>query len=121
MAHSSFRLVLLACISLLLANNQYVEADCTVKNDSGKKVIIVPVDVDVTIDVDVGASVQVPPPQQKCYFKNPDTGNQQGPFILVDGNTYVCKDGAVQGSVDVYFAAYVSGVLQLILKIIVSL
>ncbi|KAH7414937.1 hypothetical protein KP509_14G019400 [Ceratopteris richardii] len=117
----SFPVVVLACISLLLANNLYAEADCTVKNDSGKKVIIVPVDVDVTIDVDVGASVQLPPPQQNCYFKNPSTGKKQGPVNLVDGNTYVFKDGAEQGTIDVYFAAYVGGVLQLILKIIVSL
>ncbi|KAH7414939.1 hypothetical protein KP509_14G019600 [Ceratopteris richardii] len=122
MALGLLKIITIACISFLFAaGSKLAAADCSVKNDSGKKVIIVPVDVDVTIDVDVGATVQVPPPQQKCYFKNAESGKQQGPVTLTDGSTYVCKDGAVEGTIDIYLGAYVLGVLQLVIKIIVSL
>ncbi|KAH7291913.1 hypothetical protein KP509_29G042000 [Ceratopteris richardii] len=121
MARRWFELCMIACVFSLLASSKIVEADCTVKNDSGKKVIVVPVDVDITIDVDVGASVQLPPPQQKCYFMNADTGNQKGPVTLVDGSTYVCKDSDAAGTIDVYLGVYVLGILQLSIKILVSL
>ncbi|KAH7295772.1 hypothetical protein KP509_27G065200 [Ceratopteris richardii] len=121
MASKLLAVCIIACVSLLLASTKLAEADCTVQNDSGKKVIIIPVDVDITINVNVGASVQLPPSQQTCYFKNADTGDQKGPVTLVDGSTYVCKDGDVAGTVDVYLGVYVLGVLQLSVKIILSL
>ncbi|KAH6555829.1 hypothetical protein KP509_1Z225300 [Ceratopteris richardii] len=69
----------LACALLMSAALSAVEASCKIKNDSSKKVIIIPVEVDVTIEVDVGATVKLPPAQQNCYFKNPATGHKNGP------------------------------------------
>ncbi|KAH6557903.1 hypothetical protein KP509_1Z086900 [Ceratopteris richardii] len=82
MASKLLAVCIIACVSLLLASTKLAEADCTVQNDSGKKVIIIPVDVDITINVNVGASVQLPPSQQTCYFKNADTGDQKDRLLL---------------------------------------
>ncbi|KAH7414931.1 hypothetical protein KP509_14G019000 [Ceratopteris richardii] len=106
-------LVILACALALCTGSRFAEANCKVKNDSGKKVIIVPVEVDITIEVDVGVTVELPPAQQKCYFKNPDTDNKQGPVTLNDGSTYIWKDGAVEGTIDLYLGVYLLGILQL--------
>ncbi|KAH6557383.1 hypothetical protein KP509_14G024100 [Ceratopteris richardii] len=111
----------LACLVVVCTSSALTEANCKVKNDSGKKVVIVPVDVDITIEVDVGVTVELPPAQQKCYFKNPESGNQQGPVALKDGSTYFCKDGAVEGTIDLYLGVYVLGILQLSVKIFVGL
>ncbi|KAH6557776.1 hypothetical protein KP509_1Z094700 [Ceratopteris richardii] len=81
----------LACALLMSAALSAVEANCKIKNDSSKKVIIIPVEVDVTIEVDVGATVELPPAQQNCYFKNPATGHKKGPVKLKDKGTYVSK------------------------------
>ncbi|KAH7414934.1 hypothetical protein KP509_14G019200 [Ceratopteris richardii] len=121
MAHRTPLLMILACALVLCTGSRFADANCTVKNDSGKKVIIVPVEVDMTIEVDVGVTVELPPAQQKCYFKNPDTGNKQGPVTLKDGSTYICKDGAVEGTIDVYLGVYLLGILQLTVKIFVGL
>ncbi|KAH7297173.1 hypothetical protein KP509_26G057000 [Ceratopteris richardii] len=110
----------LACALLMSAALSAVEANCKIKNDSSKKVIIIPVEVDVTIEVDVGATVERPPAQQNCYFENPSTGHKKGPLKLKDKGTYVCKDGA-GGGIDVYVGVYVLGILQLSAKIFISL
>ncbi|KAH7415027.1 hypothetical protein KP509_14G024000 [Ceratopteris richardii] len=110
----------LACLVVVCTSSALTEANCKVKNDSGKKVVIV-LDVDITIEVDVGVTVELPPAQQKCYFKNPESGNQQGPVALKDGSTYFCKDGAVEGTIDLYLGVYVLGILQLSVKIFVGL
>ncbi|KAH6557775.1 hypothetical protein KP509_1Z094600 [Ceratopteris richardii] len=109
----------LACALLMSAALSAVEANCKIKNDSSKKVIIIPVEVDVTIEADVGATVELPPAQQNCYFKNPATGHKKGPLKLKDKGTYVCKDGA-GGGIDVYVGVYVLGILQLSAKIFIS-
>ncbi|KAH7414944.1 hypothetical protein KP509_14G020000 [Ceratopteris richardii] len=83
--------------------------------------IIVPLEVDVEIEVDVGETVELQPKQQKCYFKNPDTGNKKGPVALKDKRTYVCKDGEEEGTIDMYLAVYILGILKLTVKVFVSL
>ncbi|KAH7297177.1 hypothetical protein KP509_26G057400 [Ceratopteris richardii] len=112
---------LFVCALLLSDALSAVEANCKVKNDSGKEVIIIPVEVDITIKVDVGATVDLPPEQQNCYFKNPKTGDKKGPVKLKDHGTYVCKDGVEEGTIDVYVGVYILGILQLGAKIFISL
>ncbi|KAH7414929.1 hypothetical protein KP509_14G018800 [Ceratopteris richardii] len=121
MAQRTPLVMILACALALCTGSRFAEANCKVKNDSGRKVIIVPVEVDITIEVDVGVTVELPPAQQKCYLKNPDTGSKQGPVTLKDGSTYICKDGAVGGTIDVYLGVYLLGILQLSVKILIGL
>ena len=100
-------------LSLLVVN-----ASCTVKNNSGKNVVIYPtVDVSVSITVAAGASVDLPATQAKsCYLKNENTGHQLGPFSFDDGSIVACVDGSVSGTIDVYAnsQSLVSSVLQLL-------
>ncbi|KAH7414946.1 hypothetical protein KP509_14G020100 [Ceratopteris richardii] len=121
MGVNSFAAVVALAALFISASINLAEANCKVKNDSGKKVIIIPVEVDITIEVDVGAVVEIPPPQQKCSFKNPETGHKSEPVTLKDGSTYVCKEGSVKGTIDVYLGVYVLGILQLSAQIIIGL
>ncbi|KAH7297024.1 hypothetical protein KP509_26G049700 [Ceratopteris richardii] len=101
--------------------SRVAHADCEVQNKSGKKIIAVPVDIDVDIVIDIGAVVSLPLSKQKCYFKNPESGNKKGPFELKDGGIYVIVDGLVHGTVDIYLGGLVLGILQLIVKICIAL
>ena len=90
-------------ILVLVCATTIVDASCTVKNTSGNKVLIVPtIDVSITIEVDVGASIELPKQYQHCYFKNAQTGHQQGPFTLTDESVVACVKGKAQGTIDIY-------------------
>ncbi|KAH7414941.1 hypothetical protein KP509_14G019800 [Ceratopteris richardii] len=121
MARYHVALTALICYLVLSEGTGLAEANCKVKNESGKKMIIIPVDVDINIEVDVNATVELPSTQQKCNFMNPDTGNKTGPVTLKDNRTYICGDGEVEGTMDMYLAVSVLGILKLTVKVFVSL
>ena len=87
-------LLLLAIVMVEILPLSVVDASCTVKNNSGHNVVILPtVDASVSITVAAGASVDLPSTQaQSCYLQNANTGHKLGPFNLKDGSVVACVD-----------------------------
>ncbi|KAH7307753.1 hypothetical protein KP509_22G075500 [Ceratopteris richardii] len=114
-AMATQRMVAAVLLFLLVgAAAPFAEGRCTIRNDSGQALVIVPtVQAAASVTVDVGAAAVLEGAQQHCYFRNPYTGHQKGPVFLASGRVYAIVDAQVQGEVNVCVASILSGVLNL--------
>ncbi|KAH6557208.1 hypothetical protein KP509_1Z128300 [Ceratopteris richardii] len=69
----------LACALLMSAALSAVEANCKIKNDSSKKVIIIPVRWMLLSRRTWVPRLSCHQPSRNCYFKNPAIGHKKGP------------------------------------------
>ena len=110
-------------MSSFVVNMQGVQG-VNVLNHSGKDMTMY-TDPDGGERIPIKAGEQVPLPDaggRPWYFKNDDSGHELGPLLLaLDIELIVAIDGILAGTIDVYVGAYVLGILQLVLKLLVSL
>ncbi|KAH7307754.1 hypothetical protein KP509_22G075600 [Ceratopteris richardii] len=105
--HRTHRMVAIVLLFLLVgAVAPFAEGRCTIRNDFGQALVIVPtVQAAASVTVDVGAAVVLEGAQQHCYFRNPYTGHQKGPVFLASDRVYAIVDAHVQGEINVCVAS----------------